>query len=134
MTLIHEACHMDQWIEGVDTWIPDKYSIEIVEDWIHGKKLTPKKVQKGFNNAIRLELDCERRSIAKAQTYQIPINTEKYIQQANAYLFSYVYTFHTKKWYKSPYEKTKIWKNMPTTFLTLDQYFSEYFKYESHFS
>ena len=130
--LVHESCHLDQLLEGPPTWIPDKDSLFIVEDWIHGKKLSKKTLEKGFKNALKLELDCEKRTVKKMQKYKIPFNKNQYVQKANAYLFSYTYAFVRKVWYPKPYEDPKIYKNMPTKFLTVEQYFdinSKYFQF-----
>lgn len=128
--LIHESCHLDQFLEGGDIWIPDKDALTIVENWIHGKNVARRRLDKGFKNTIALELDCEKRSVQKIKKYDLPIEINDYIQKANAYLFSYMYAYVNKTWYIKPYEKKRICANMPTKFLTVDQYFdcnSEYF-------
>jgi hypothetical protein len=130
--LVHESCHLDQLLEGPPVWIPDKDSLFIVEDWIHGKNLNKKTLEKGFKNAIKLELDCEKRTVAKMLKYKIRFNKKQYIQRANSYLFAYTYAFINKAWYPKPYEKPKIYNHMPTKFLTVDEYFdinSDYFQY-----
>ena len=129
--LVHESCHLDQFLEGPPVWIPDKDCLFIVEDWIHGKNLHKKRLETGFRNTIRLELDCEKRTVAKMQKYGIRFNKKQYIQKANSYLFSYTYAFVNKAWYPKPYEKPKIYNHMPIKFLTVDEYFdidSKYFQ------
>jgi hypothetical protein len=119
-------------LEGPPVWIPDKDSLFIVEDWIHGKNLSKKTLEKGFKNAINLEIDCEKRTVAKMQKYKIRFNKKQYIQKANSYLFSYTYAFVNKAWYPKPYENPKIYNNMPSKFLTVDEYFdisSKYFQF-----
>jgi hypothetical protein len=132
--LVHESCHLDQFLAGSKVWTPDSDALNIVEDWIHGKNIKNKKLIKGFRNAIALELDCEKRSIKKIKKYKLPIDSKKYIQKANAYLFSYLYAYVKKAWYPKPYENPKIYLNMPKEFLSLDEYFTlstPYFKYFS---
>ena len=105
--LVHESCHLDQFLEGPSVWVPDKDSLFIVEDW-------------------------EKRTVVKMQKYKIRFNKKQYIQKANSYLFSYTYAFLNRTWYPKPYENPKIYNNMPTKFLTVDQYFdisSKYFQY-----
>ena len=131
--LVHESCHLDQFLEGLPVWIPDEDSLFIVEDWIHGKNLTKRTLEKGFKNALTLELDCEKRTVTKMQKYKIRFNKNEYIQKANSYLFSYTYAFVHKAWYPKPYETPKIYKNMPTKFLTVEQYFDINSKYFQHF-
>lgn len=134
MVLIHEDCHVDQWLEDSSYWVPDKDAINIVEGWINGKRYTKKRLLQGFDNTIAIELDCEKRSVAKAKKYKIPFSVKQYTQQANAYLFGYVATYYTKKWYKSPYENVNIWSKMPETFLELPEYYSSFEQFKTLFS
>jgi hypothetical protein len=130
--LVHESCHLDQFIAGPKVWMPDEETLFIVEGWIHGKSIPKKKLEMGFKNTIALELDCEKRTIAKMQKYKIRFDKNQYIQKANSYLFSYTYAYINKAWYPKPYEKPKIYNNMPTKFLTVNEYFdinSKYFQY-----
>lgn len=130
--LVHESCHLDQFLAGPDVWMPDEETLFIVEGWIHGKNISKKKLEMGFKNTIALELDCEKRTVAKMQKYGIRFNKKQYIQKANSYLFSYTYAFVNKAWYPKPYEKPKIYNHMPTKFLTVNEYFdinSKYFQY-----
>lgn len=131
--LVHESCHLDQFLAGPKVWMPDEETLFIVEAWIHGKNLSKKKLEKGFRNTIALELDCEKRTVAKMNKYGIRFNKKEYIQKANAYLFSYTYAFVNKTWYPKPYENPKIYKNMPSKFLTVDQYFDINSKYFQRF-
>ena len=130
--LVHESCHVDQFLSGPKVWIPYEKALFIVEGWIHGKKFSKKKLESGFKNAIAFELDCEKRTVAKMLKYKIRFNKKQYIQRANSYLFAYTYAFINKAWYPKPYEQPKIYNNMPTKFLTVEEYFdinSDYFQY-----
>jgi hypothetical protein len=129
--LIHESCHLDQWAKKAKVWIPDDIGLFVVEKWTKGKNINKKKVFEAFKNTILLELDCEKRTVKKAKKYKIKLNFETYIQKANSYLFSYVYTLENKKWYATPYEKAHIYKKMPKKFLSLNQYFEDYNKYSN---
>jgi hypothetical protein len=120
--LVHESCHLDQYLEKSKYWVSDKKSLFVVEAWIHGKKVNKKDLQTGFTNTVALELDCEKRTVKKLKKYNIPFNEKQYIRKANAYLFSYGYTLANKKWYPKPYENTSITKKMPVTFLKVDNY------------
>jgi hypothetical protein len=130
-TLLHEACHLDQFLKGPSVWTPDDQALHIVEAWIDGKKMTKQKRNKGFKNALALELDCEKRTIQKIKKYKLDIDIKDYIKKANSYLFAYTHALHERHWYKQPYENKKIYSKMPDKFLKLDQYFTEYFKYEN---
>jgi len=130
--LVHESCHLDQFLAGAKAWMSDENTLFIVEGWIHGKNIPKKKLENGFKNTIALELDCEKRTVAKMQKYGIRFNKKQYIQKANSYLFSYTYAFINKTWYPKPYENPKIYNHMPIKFLTVDKYFdinSKYFQY-----
>lgn len=133
-TLLHESCHMDQYLEKSKVYISDNVGLNIVEDWINKKSINKTRLHNGFKNTILLELDCEKRTIKKIKKYKLNISISKYIQEANAYLFSYIYALEEKKWYKAPYENMNIVKAMPKTFLHLDDYFKKYKNYKKYFT
>lgn len=128
--LVHESCHLDQFLEKSPFWFDDEIGMHVVEKWIQKKHNNAKKAHQCFLNVIKMELDCEKRTIKKLKKYDLKVNKNNYIQQANSYLFSYVYSFKNKKWYPKPYEKNKIVKKMPIVFLAPEKYFSYYKKYE----
>ena len=132
-TLLHESCHMDQFLEKSKIYISDDCGLDIVEGWINNKKYSEDRVLKGFYNTILLELDCEIRTIKKIKKYKLPIKIDRYTQEANAYIFSYVYAYTSKKWYKAPYENKRIVNSMPKTFLSVDDYFLRYKEYKKFF-
>lgn len=132
-TLLHESCHMDQFLTGSSFYISDSVGLEIVEDWINNKNINDYKLLKGFYNTIQLEIDCEKRTLRKIKKYKLPVKEKRYIQEANAYLFAYVYTLVTKKWYKAPYEKIDIVKYMPTKFLKVEEYFTKFNNYRKYY-
>ena len=49
-------------------------------------------------SVVEMELDCEKRSIAKIQENELPIDLEEYIKEANEYLLSYAICIKTGKW------------------------------------
>ena len=128
--LVHESCHLDQFIGKSKLWNSSNDPVHVVEAWIKGKKVSLNKRDEAFNNALLLELDCEKRSIKKIKKYKLNIDTEQYAQKANSYLFAYLVALHEKRWYTSPYENPKIWKEMPTKLLTLKNYIDGYRKYK----
>jgi hypothetical protein len=131
--LVHESCHLDQFLEKSKLWVSDNESLCVVEAWINKKNISEQRRDKGFKNTIALELDCEKRTIAKIKKYKLDINKEEYIQKANSYLFAYLYTLIYRKWYPTPYENPRIWKKMPINFLTIDQYLDKNSKYLKYF-
>ena len=131
--LVHESCHLDQFLEKSKLWVSDGNSLLIVEAWINKKNISERRKNKGFKNTIALELDCEKRTVAKIKKYNLNINKEEYIQKANSYLFSYLYSMIHRKWYPTPYENPRIWKRMPKNFLTINQYLDRNSKYLKYF-
>lgn len=132
-TLIHESCHLDQFLEKSKAWVEDDVGLIVVENWIHGKIKDKSKAFKSFVSVINMELDCEKRSVKKFEKYKIKFNKKQYIKQANAYLYSYVYAFKNKKWYPTPYEKKTIVNKMPSEFLKPLEYYTTYLKVENYF-
>jgi len=131
--LVHESCHLDQFLEKSKLWVSDANSLCVVEAWINKKNISENKKLTGFNNTISLELDCEKRTIAKIKKYNLDINIEEYVQKANSYLLAYLYAMIYRKCYPTPYENPRIWKKMPKNFLTIDQYLDKNSKYLKYF-
>jgi hypothetical protein len=124
--LIHESCHLDQFLEKSSVWVPDELGLYVVENWLNKKhkRFALNKVIKAFHNTILLELDCEKRTVKKIKKYKLNFNTDLYIQKANAYLYGYGVSFHKKVWPKTPYEKSFIVNKMPKKFLKTEEYFN----------
>lgn len=122
--LIHESCHLDQFIEKSKVWCSDELSLFVVEKWIQNKKINLKKAVEAFHNTILLELDCEKRTIKKIKKYKIKFNTDLYTQKANAYLYGYGVSFKKKIWPSRPYERPSVINKMPKRFLKTEEYFN----------
>lgn len=112
-TMVHETCHLDQWIEQSKYWLPEiNDAITIFEEYISGCPVTD--IVAATNMIVMLEADCERRTIKKMLKYELPINTETYAKKANAYLLSHKAMIHYGSWYKkSPYRHGCIWGRLP---------------------
>jgi hypothetical protein len=122
--LIHESCHLDQFVEKSKVWCPDELGLFVVESWIQNKKINSKKVVEAFHNTILLELDCEKRTVKKIKKYKLNFNIDLYIQKANAYLYGYGVSFKKKVWPNRPYERPSIINKMPKKFLKTEEYFN----------
>lgn len=120
--LIHESSHLDQFVEKSPLWVKDENALYIVEGWIRGKKFSKKRLIEGFLNSLNLEIDCEKRTVKKIKKYKLPIDTDLYIQKANAYLYGYGISYKKKVWPKTPYENPKIYLKMPKKFLKAEDY------------
>jgi len=119
---VHEFCHFLQWKENCKIW-RNSYLGNIdasgeVFKWVDGKRMTCKKINRCITLARDVELDCERRVCKIIKEFNLPIDLNKYAQQANAYVYLYNWLRYSRKWYKTgnaPYENPKIWKSMPKT-------------------
>lgn len=119
--LIHESCHLDQWLSNCPEWIELDYEwrTTVIEShylfdlWLLGAidlrtDLLDKMVKKIMDN----ERDCERRSTKKIQKYKLTdlICLEKYCQRANSYILGYQLIQKNRKWFKkSPYLIESVW-------------------------
>lgn len=133
--LVHEACHLDQYLYDQDIWINKGDSYDYMGDWLLNQRI--KDIDKHINNVQDLEMDCEMRAVRKIRKYKLPIKVSEYIQRANAYIYFFAYLKHSRKWpgsKKSPYANEEIWKKMPKKFLTTYRKLpKKYFNlYETH--
>lgn len=117
--LIHEYCHMQQYIEQSPEW---KAIINngCIWDWIDGSDdFTEDELDASFRASYEVELDCEIRSVVQHMEWNTGINLDEYIQKANAYTMFYIFMRENRVWYKSgkePYTLKEVWSQMPKTF------------------
>lgn len=125
--MIHEFCHMDQWIEKT----PEEQAynkcklLERFDDFFQGKTNFTLEQQLIAMNVMRaLEFDCEKRVVNQITTYDLPIDIPTYIQQANAYMYYHAVMFMLRRLHvkKSPSRHKAIYSTMPTEFLTEKEY------------
>lgn len=115
--LIHESCHMDQYLEKDPIWKNAKYC-DIVDEWLAGKE--KRNIESHIDKVKLMELDCEKRTVEKIKKYKLPVNVEEYTQKANCYVQFYNYLKITRRWpapNNSPYQNENIWKNAPKVFM-----------------
>jgi hypothetical protein len=116
--LSHESSHMDQWHEGCDEWKKLGGSCVVFDEWLEGKEMPKHLVRKHAMAILKLELDCERRSIKKLRASGLRIDLDRYIRKANSYLFLYHWLLVTRKWPKKfPYSNPKIYGLCSNRFL-----------------
>jgi len=120
---VHESCHKDQFLEKTDIWnkrVGDEYdALEIFDMWLdHHVELKKHQMRSVLETIVQVELDCERRSVAKIQKYNLDINIPEYIQKANAYIWYYHATAHTRLYTQrsSPFVNPEVWSKMPLDF------------------
>lgn len=124
--LVHESCHMDQWIEQCKAWTDSKIGdntdkMDILSLWLNGYVDLNKNQLDDYIRGMReVELDCEKRSVVKIMNYGLGIDVKEYIQKANAYVMFYNYMMKKRTWYtpgQEPYNTPAIWGNMPDHWL-----------------
>jgi hypothetical protein len=121
--LVHESCHLDQFVENSKYWDNGECGIIVMDKWLMKKaNYNKKRLEKAIQDTILLELDCEKRTVRKMKKYGIKFNKTRYIQKANAYLLSYWASYRDRKWYPFPYEKKGIFEKMPKVFMNEKEY------------
>lgn len=98
-TLVHESCHLDQYIE-IKNFKKSLLHFNNIDLWLSGKRFNKIELEKSFKIVKKFELDCEIRSIKKIKKYNLPINVEKYSQAANLHIHFYNWLKINKKWPK----------------------------------
>lgn len=122
--LVHESCHMDQWIERADVWnnttVGDTDTMTILDLWFgHFVELSADQLARYSIASREIELDCERRAVEKIKQWNLPIDLDTYIREANAYVNFYNIFPLTRSWYtigKEPYNVPYILEHMSTEF------------------
>lgn len=125
--LAHEYCHMLQWLRDVKVWTDCFHygldTAEIIDLWLKGfVELTNEQKYNYIDRTIKLERDCEQRTVAVIEKYELPIEIDQYIKYANAYIGFYAAMAQYRKWYnplKAPYNSKRIAAKMPSNLNTL---------------
>jgi hypothetical protein len=115
--LVHEYCHMTQWIDGIDLWRKANDSLEVIDKWLAGVDV--KDIEKHIGHSRDLELDNEKRSVEMIKKWNLPIDVSVYTKKSNAYVLFYNYMLHSRKWSKpgnSPYTNENILAAMSDKF------------------
>ncbi|MBX7077368.1 MAG: hypothetical protein K1X33_08675 [Methanobacteriaceae archaeon] len=113
--LVHESCHMDQFINQTPKWVKEQNndSLSIFWEWL--KNPTKININQHLLNVQLMEAECEQLSIQKIIDLDLGINIQQYIQKANSYLVFYTVLKETKKWCDyPPYKFKEIWLQMPS--------------------
>jgi len=98
--LVHESCHMDQFLEGKTIWEEADEALEDFEEWVaYEKELTQKQIDNMIRTIQELELDCELRTVRKIKQYGLPINLKTYAKSVNIYLYSYEFMRRHRGWH-----------------------------------
>jgi hypothetical protein len=120
--LLHESCHMDQWVEQVPEWTENLSGMSNIDDWLSGNdNIDMSLIDKEISLSVKCEVDCEKRTVDKIKKYNLQniINITEYIQKSNAYVLFYLWMRKNRRWYnigKEPYNQASIVSIMPKTF------------------
>ena len=115
--IIHESCHMDQFLNDKSLWNKCSYGLTNFFLWLdHEIELTDYQMKKNRDLVIALELDCEKRAIAKMKKYKLPMDIKKYKQKSNTYFYGIMYCGIKRQWFNRVYSKYEIWSKAPDRF------------------
>jgi hypothetical protein len=115
--LVHEYCHLTQWVEGIPLWKKAYNSMLKLENWLSGEDV--KNIKRYLSICRDLELDNEKRSVKIIKKYNLPIDIKDYTKRANAYVQFYNYLAVSRKWCNSkntPYNNRILIEAMPSRF------------------
>jgi hypothetical protein len=110
---VHEFSHLNQYMEKSPLWI--HYADYMIwEDWLNGKETEKNLVNAIWKKIVLLEADCEQRSVACINQFNLPLDIATYSKRANSYLFFYSWIKQNRAFYKiAPYEIPSIVESMP---------------------
>lgn len=115
--LIHEYCHMTQWLDEMPLWNESAESIELVDKWLGGEDV--ENIGKHVRISKDLELDNEKRAVQIMKDWDLEIDIEDYIRKSNAYVLFYLYLEKSRKWSvpgNSPYTNKRVLELMSSKF------------------
>jgi hypothetical protein len=113
--LAHEISHVYQWVEQTKAWVKYHESKLNIDEWLAGREYTKAQINKGINAAIRMERECEQKSLRLLEKYGFE-DGARYMQMANAYTLFYFWVRDNRLWSKagkSPYSQPIIWQAFP---------------------
>jgi len=118
---VHEFCHFEQWKEKDRSFldVSENYSNNnTIWEWLDGKNFKYNNIKQSVRSYQRLELDCEKRAVKHIDNFNLSIEKERYIKQANIYILFYSLVLKNRKWYKNqPYEDKNILNVISSTFI-----------------
>ena len=92
----------------------DSVGYTLFFEWLGGKIVIREHLEEAVQDIIRLELDCELRTLKKIEKYKLPVHPIQYKKKANVYLYSYLYMLETRKWIHQIYSHNELWKAAPS--------------------
>lgn len=121
-TVAHEYAHFLQWLDTPQQIMQadDKASL-LVFDWLTGNNYDKREVQKAFCRVMVMERDAERRTVELIKKFNLNVDIDKYIRQANCYIYMHWIMRERRSWrYRvgvdDPMESRTIISKMPNSF------------------
>jgi hypothetical protein len=115
--LAHESSHMDQFINDKYLWEKHQPGRDIFIGWMNNEDEPDFKIlEEAVQDILRVELDCERRTVEKIKKYNLPIDIPCYIQNVNADMYRYLFALETKYWIVGTQSHSKIVQKCSTKF------------------
>lgn len=111
--LIHEYCHVTQWVENCTIWQQDMWWAERfnTDEWLNSGRRCTENMRKTFATRRDMEADNERRAVRMIKEFKAPIDIGRYIQRANSYIHFYNTMPVTNRWYhkdRVPYRMPNV--------------------------
>lgn len=103
--LVHEYCHLLQWIDKEPTYKACTIGKEgdagtFMDYWLEKQvDLDDDKRSEYFKKVREMELNNERRAVDIIKIWNLPINLNRYIRQASAYIYFYIAAEKFQCWY-----------------------------------
>lgn len=120
----HEFSHMTQAVDNCEVWQnteSNDYSRWLLDDPL--RKWNEKLAWEGIFNSIKVERDCELRSLRNINKWDLPIDPSDYAKRANLYLFFYHYLLLRRRWRRSnDIYKKELLDLMPEKLLPLSRF------------
>jgi len=107
--MVHEYCHMTQWLDQIPLWTESGKASSIMWDWLAGKD--HEDINWAIGVARDLELDNEKRTTEMIIKWNLPIDPKEYVRKSNAYVLFYNYIKTSRKWSEpgnAPYTNKNI--------------------------
>lgn len=119
--LVHEYCHFEQWRDRPEWWatlyVEDgKETLDVLmEVFYEGRELDEDTIYKYAMTSADVELDCEKRVLAKIAELDLPLDPAEYARAANSYVTFYHVMPKLRGWCGkvSPYMVPEIVAEMP---------------------
>lgn len=123
-TYVHEFCHTQQLVEEHPLWYVDSDYSKFLKPNCSLASIYKCGVKhfEAFWDAIQLEHDCELRSLKHIKDFDLPVDPERYSQEANLYFFYYHWIYLKKRWSGSTnIYKEELIQQMPTKIVPLSK-------------